>query len=205
MRDNASCNDWRPAESRRILRAAQANHNPELKLVDQRNRVNVSISPNITDQLGHATKSSCLEIRPDTCTTPMQGSKPMPFNHNAFLPFTPEVKGLLKQPQSFEERGTTNKAVVFSLEFEVREYEKDSPSHLSAPPKQLKEQRPTPETTEGADRAAYQRIVHAANLERARLRKCAAALKGRDCGNAPEHCRNVPTPSSRSQCQGLGL
>jgi len=170
MRDNASWNDRRPAESRHILQAAQANQNLELKLVDQRHRVNVSISPNISDRRGHATKSSSLKMRPDTCITPMQGSKPMPFNHNAFLPFTPEVKGLLKQPQSFEERGTTNKAVVFSLEFEVREYEKDSPSHLSAPPKQLKEQRPTPETTEGADRAAYQRIVHTANRERSRLR-----------------------------------
>jgi hypothetical protein len=112
----------------------------------------------------------------------------MPFNHNAFLPFTPEVKGLLKQPQSLEERGTTNKAVVFSLEFEVREYEKDSPSHLSAPPKQLKDQRPTPETTEAADRTAYQRIVHTANCERARLR----------AANIAEICPHLPREASQA-------
>jgi hypothetical protein len=171
MRDNALRNDWkRPSQSCRIFQAAQANKNPELMRVDQRNGADQRLSPNNADRPGRASKSPSLEIRPDACVKPMIASKPMPFNHNALLPFTPVVKGLLKQPQTLEERGTTKKALAWSLEFEVRAYEKDSPPHLSAPPKQMKEQRPTPETIEAADRTAYQRIVHTANRERARLR-----------------------------------
>jgi hypothetical protein len=100
----------------------------------------------------------------------------------------PEVKGLQKQPQSLEERGTTKKALAWSLHFEVREYEKDSPPHLSAPSKQLKEQPPTPEATEAANRTAYQRMVHTANRERARLR----------AANIAEICPHLPREASQA-------
>jgi hypothetical protein len=180
------------AESCRIIQAAEANtpNGRSISPITVGRPINGSHSTSSTRLSTSPTASSRNESSTPNgrSVSPTAVARPLlSYGKNLELK-RPEVKGLQKQPQSLEERGTTKKALAWSLQFEVREYEKDSPPHLLAPPKQLKEQRPTPEATEAANRTAYQRMVHTANRERARLR----------AANIAEICPHLPREASQA-------